>query len=1123
MKCCVALSRAAPRRSQGVALILLFLTITVIRADAAGARLYKSGPIQITADGLWVWAANQDNDSVTRLSTATDAAIEVPLPDPATQDAPRGLTLREDGSEVWVACHDSDRVYVLSGVDGSPLERIDLPWGSGPAFIAISRDQTLALVTLHRSAAVAVLDVAQRTVTRILEPLYLSPYGIAWTEDGHTAIVTHLFAEEEHPFLSRIDVSDGNPRVRTRITVFATDPRHSSTLSAPYNIAEGGYLTTRGHPGQIPGVTGRNEVWLPTQYNNITEDVYTPDSTVQSTVRHVDLDTMTLPNGVNDKVVLTALHAHDPAGSNPYLGPGWDAHVAGPIDIGFSADGTATYVLHELSNDLLVMPSNTPLVKPAGAAALVEIPVGDRPTGMALSPVTNRAYVYNQLSRDISVVDLAMRQEVARIASTPATGEPFPPAFLQGARLFHTSDDPRISAKSKVSCASCHINAEVDGRNWAFHRLPGAHGPREVPTLLGLNRTFGPVDPATGLGQLHRSGDRDEVQDFEHTFQGINMGGTGFLGTNVQAELGPPNAGRDADLDALALYTLNLDPLRRSPYRIPGGGVSEAAIRGATFFMGTNRPTRTADAGCAVCHVPETGFVDFQFHDVGSRRPAAEEELNTRAPLWHVNTPTLLGLWVTPPYVGTSGFALTILDVLTDAAQRVNQGNRHGTPDGLTARQMRDLEAFVLSIDGDLDGATVRNARDVTPPRVVRVSPTSLTRLDVWFSESVEASSAADTLNWRLQVEGGGTIPITGVALDTQNGDRMALMTSLSPQTRYRLAPAGPISDLAATASGGVKNEINLDDPANTHVIVIGTNLTITLGASGYENLSIRVHDTAMVGPNLSTWSHDSVWLFPVNSGPRVNTGFVRFNWRDAFMQATGVTDAGDILEARISLEGELGDAQMLELRRVLQPWSDPLTGGDWNSNAGGAPTWRDHAHPNGRWNLSGAGRLGSFGDAVADYDGVNDLASRVDASVMVETVNETVWCASPLLTDAYRFWFDHPAVDYGHAFRLQASSTQALKFERGERRLQAHAPVLTLTYALASQPVLGVPEVQGDRSVRFNLQGEMGTVYRVDVSDNATSWQMLTRVTATNSVVVIMDDAKVDVSAPQFYRAVRE
>src|SRR5262249_60268662 len=126
------------------------------------------------------------------------------------------------------------------------------------------------------------------------------------------------------------------------------------------------------------------------------------------------------------------------------------------------------------------------------------------------------------------------------------------------------------------------------------------------------------------------SGDRDEVQDFEHTFQSGQMGGTGFLGTNAQPELGPPNAGRSAELDALASYLMFLDPLPRSPYRAPGGALTEAAMRGATFFSGTNRASHRADARCARCHISETGFCDLQFHDVGQRLDPQPTELNSR-------------------------------------------------------------------------------------------------------------------------------------------------------------------------------------------------------------------------------------------------------------------------------------------------------------------------------------------------------------------------------------------------------------------------------------------------------------------------------------------------------------
>src|SRR5947207_12509338 len=137
------------RRLSGAGLALALAALATAPALAAGARSFKSGPIQITADGRWVWVVNPDSGSVSRIDTASDAVVEFPLPDAGA--LPLGLSVREDGSEVWVAAHDSDRVYVLDGASGSVRARIDLPWGSGPSAIALSRDQRLALVTLLRA------------------------------------------------------------------------------------------------------------------------------------------------------------------------------------------------------------------------------------------------------------------------------------------------------------------------------------------------------------------------------------------------------------------------------------------------------------------------------------------------------------------------------------------------------------------------------------------------------------------------------------------------------------------------------------------------------------------------------------------------------------------------------------------------------------------------------------------------------------------------------------------------------------------------------------------------------------------------------------------------------------
>jgi len=1016
-------------------------------AFGAGARLYKSGPIQVSGDGRWVWVANQDNDSVSRLDTSDDSVMEWVLPEPAVKDSPRGLSVREDGSEVWVACHDSDRLYVLDGTDGSVLARVDLPWGSAPYSVALSRDQGRALVSLHRASALVVIDVAAPQVSHTLEPVYWSPLGVAWMEDGVSAWVTHLFADGEDPFVTRVDFSGAEPKVTSQIIVKSTNPKRSSALAAMHGIAEGGYLTFRGHLAQVPSATGRNEVWLPTQYNNINEDIYSPDSTVQTTLRHLDLATRTIPNTNNDKVILTAVYVHDPQGSGTSLaGDGWDARISGPVDIAFSSDGLMTYLLNEQSNDLVVLPTDTPAVKPPGADPLTEIPVGDRPMGLVVSPVANTAYVYNMLSRDVSIVDLGAEVELRRVAVTPVTGERLPPAILNGAKLFHTSADPRISINDKISCASCHPHAEHDGRSWDFQHLPGLHGPRSSMSLLGLNRTSGPPDPATGFGQLHRSGDRDEVQDFEHNFQSVMMLGTGFLGAAVQPELGPPNAGLDADLDALAAYAFSLEPIRRSPYRAADGSLTEAAVRGATFFVGNDRSSKSADAECAACHIPETGFVDFKFHDVGQRRDNSEQELNSRSPAWSVNTPTLVGVWTSPPYDGVSRYAATILGVLKDQAARANTSTPHGTPDGLTGRQLADLCEFVKSIDGDLTAADVRDARDTAPPRIVRVEPASLTTVDVWFNETVESVSAEDTANWRVSRVGGSDAAVTAAGRDFQNGDRVTLTTSLEPGAQYDVAPVGAIFDAAATATGGVSNALDLGDASNVHRFTLGTTLTVTLGASGYENITVPVHDAGMVGSGLSTWGHDAPWLFAGNGG---NTGFVRFDWSAPFASVSGIPSSSHILDASFSLLPEWGDSQTVEIRRVLQFWRDPTSGGDWNSNPTGGPTWRDHSHPNARWNQSGARQLGGSGANVADYDGAFDLAGNLDAVSTMPAINERVHFGGSSVADAFRFWFANPQVDYGYALRLAAGSSQGTKFGSAEQSLGEHGPILTLTYTL--------------------------------------------------------------------------
>jgi len=1060
--------------------LLGFTQVTGV-ALAAGARSFKSGPIQITADGSTVWVVNPDHDSVSRIDTATDTVVEFPLPQPGgppMRHNPSGLSVMEDGSEVWVACHDSDRIYVLRGPDGAVLARIDLPWGSGAYGVALSRDQTRVLVTLLRGSRVALIDRATRQVISLLDT-FRSPLGIAWMEDGVSAWITHRHVLDRLPRVSRVDVSLPGPRVTTQERTDGAGPQDNAALhdaDPTHNVAEGGYLNFRGHLAQRPSTT---RVWVPTQYDNRNQTVITPDSILQATLRQIDLTTRRIPNTINDKIILSARQVHDPQ-TSIWLGPGWDLGVAGPDDLAFSSDGATVYVVGELSENLVVMPAATPPYRDGVALSPVLVSVGQRPQGVAVSPVAiggrQIAYVANILSRDVSKVDVTGWSgsfELARIPVTPSTPEPRSSSFLRGDRLFHSSVDPRVSSNHKVACGSCHIDGEQDGRAWDLQHLPGAHGPRQTQSILGLGLSMGPPDPVTGLGQLHRSGDRDEVQDFDHTFRGPQMGGTGFISAPLlQPDLGPPNAGRDPDLDDVALYALTLPPLMRSPHRNPDGTLSEAAVRGATFFVGGG--TRPADARCASCHVPETGFVDFAFHDVGERHDAGEAELNTRPPLWGVNTAPLVGAWDSPPYVGAAQakdpetFVEEILDF-----RRAGRSAPHGTASGLTGRQVQDLAEFLASIDGGTTAAEVRGAADHSPPRVVRVEAASLTRVDAWFSESVSPSAAVPAA-WTLHAVGGADAAILAAALDPQNGDRVTftvgpLHHDCGPVT-YALVPLGPIFDLADSAGGGTANALDVADPSNSRTFVIGDTLTVSFGASGYENFTIPVHDSGTVYGS-SAGANGSVWLRSNNGGTQRNTDFLRFEWEAAFA-TTGAASPGSIVDASFSILPSFGDAQVIEARRVLQRWWD-YGGGDQTQNpvnpvnGHGGPTYSYSEFNVKSWNAPNAGfrTTGVNGQAVSDYFGARDTAFDPDVVVSMTGLGQRAVFGGAGVLDAFRFWFQNPSLDQGYALQLTSAAKQETRFHAGEEELRQYGPVMSLTYVLPATTGPPPPEVSSSGS----------------------------------------------------------
>ena len=224
------------------------------------------------------------------------------------------------------------------------------------------------------------------------------------------------------------------------------------------------------------------------------------------------------------------------------------------------------------------------------------------PRGLAMG--ANLLYVLNRISNSISIVDLSSNT----ISSEIATGSFDPtPAVIKNGRGFLY--DAKLSGNGTNSCASCHIDSEMDliawnlgnpdggmtyldeaGTTYAYHPMKG---PMTTQTLRGLAN----VEP------YHWRGDKPNLAAFNGAFAEL-MGGS---------EISP------ADMTAFTNY-INTIVFQPNPYLNVDGtypatvalvdepGVSANPMAGQNSFMTFDIETtdKTAEF-CVTCHTIAVG------------------------------------------------------------------------------------------------------------------------------------------------------------------------------------------------------------------------------------------------------------------------------------------------------------------------------------------------------------------------------------------------------------------------------------------------------------------------------------------------------------------------------------
>lgn len=209
----------------------------------------------------------------------------------------------------------------------------------------------------------------------------------------------------------------------------------------------------------------------------------------------------------------------------------------------------------------------------------------------------------------------------------------------RGRRLFYSATSSHMSGSgSGVSCATCHLDGRNDGLTW-----PLSSGPRQTMNLSsGIVNETAPFTWTDSVATV-----ADEAMETSQT----RMGGSGIT---------------DADVADIQSFVGTL----RTP------DVSDSALDPASVSRGEALFNRE-DVACAECHAAPL-YTDNLSHELYG--------------LSGVNTPTLLGIGATAPYLH-DGSAPSLAAVLETA-----RAGRMGDASMLSDADMEDLESFLRSL-----------------------------------------------------------------------------------------------------------------------------------------------------------------------------------------------------------------------------------------------------------------------------------------------------------------------------------------------------------------------------------------------------------------------------------------
>jgi DNA-binding beta-propeller fold protein YncE len=557
------------------------------------------------------------------------------------------LVLSADGTTLFAAHRWSGEVVRLN-VEPSGIHIDETAKAGGEVrSLALSPDESILYAALSDSREIVAFDARSlREISRL--PITGEPWAVLPSPDGKSLFV----ADFDGSRILRIDAENGEVRSKS-----ATIARPSCLTGA----LKGDSIYTVGfRTGQIAQLDPQCRIMRRTevlkQLNQCRSLTFGPDGTLYAP--QIRSDTV-VGGRMFDRSVFPVVATLPPNAKEISLGFFPDLLVVPPHrPRGVAVDANTLYLASAGSDDVLAIDLATRFPKWHAQQ------VGQEPDGIVLDASRGLLYVVTLTGQEIVTLSARTGEVRSRLRFAH---DPTPPRIAHGRYLFGNATDPRLTKDQWISCASCHPDGDVDGRQWDF-----GDGLLDTSTLRG----------ALACAPLHYTAHLDEIQD-TYEFTRHTMAGHWFVRRNeINDYLGPPNAGFSRDLDALAAYIESLEPKSPPP---PLPEALSAIERGKGIFFSNK-------SGCASCHIPphytDSGKRDtrgnFIRHNVGTWRNDEDEDLKL------LDTPSLLGLRQSEPYLH-DGRATTLESVFTHH----NPENLHGHTSHLNDKDISCLSEFL--------------------------------------------------------------------------------------------------------------------------------------------------------------------------------------------------------------------------------------------------------------------------------------------------------------------------------------------------------------------------------------------------------------------------------------------